>query len=328
MSRLPNITPFQSRVALIDKSSHTLGKVILSLVHQRQPRERVAQPTVLLQASGKVGEKRDRRLFERRGHLPFQGSGVARSRREDHTRIRGQSLARQIDGFAIRAHGQRNTGKQCGRVRRDGHLSREKHRRLQGQRQGAASFESQLGWRFLRLHGRVERHQATRLMGQNSEQVQVELWSHTETVHGDLPLTQAGQQRPQLRSFNQIGGTHPIADVRDVGRSIRRSGLQRGFKNRPQVRRAERHPYLECLQSRFHFTAAWSMEAVVESLSLDINREQADAIRFRQRLKQCVQHRKTVLAVGTHLAGRGVDQDHMVASDHTLRQLTGLQYDR
>ena len=158
--------------------------------------------------------------------------------------------------------------------------------------------------------------------------MQVELWSHTETVHGDLSLTQAGQQRPQFRRFDEIGGTHPIANIRDVGRSIRRSGLQRGFKNRPQVRRAERHPCLECLQSRFHFTAAWSMEAVVESLSLDIDREQADAIRFRQRLKQGVQHRKTVLAVGTHLAGRGVDQDHVVASDHTLRQLTDLQYDR
>ena len=94
-----------------------------------------------------------------------------------------------------------------------------------------------------------------------------------------------------------------------------------------QVGRTQRNSRLKCVKAGLNSVTSRRVESLIERLGLNINCEQANAVRLRQRLQQRHQNRMTMLTMLANLTGRRVDQDDVISGNDASRQFARLQHD-
>ncbi len=159
----------------------------------------------------------------------------------------------------------------------------------------------------------VDQQQAAGALGERSQQVQIGLRADGVRVDDHLPVGRAVQKGVQFVRGDQSRRTHSIADVKHVATGVLAELIDGRFETGQQIGRPQRSAALQAPDGSLQPLIADRDETLFgQTFGDHIHRIQGDPIALGQGCKNRLQHGQRLLAMGAHLAGGGIEEDHVV----------------
>jgi len=220
-----------------------------------------------------------------------------------------QGAPAQVHGRAVGANRKCLGGNQPGILQSDVQRLRVEDRRGQGRRESPRNDLRRAGPGI----GDVLQNQSPRVLAENPQQLQIGPRSDRVAVHGDFTTAQLRQQLLHGGLLDQLGRAHPVADVEDRAAAGVIELTQPMSEGLLHVRRAGGEPPAEGSDRFVKLLRPDRYEPFAHVAGFDVHGGEAGAISFRQQGEQRLEHGQCLFAVRAHLAGRGVDENHVVA---------------
>ena len=233
---------------------------------------------------------------------------------EFHLELVGCQVLTQQNRFPVKPHGRQCLGIESGNFGQGDNLFGVEHRCHRGPGDLTCRIIHTL-WLItaVRNYSRFIQHDhAASVLSKSSQQKQIGARTDCKAIHWHCRGTHVGQQFGHGSRLNQLGRAETVADVQYRTSSRARKALESGSQGEFHVRGTQRNSVCHLREPGLQCGAADCNEAVGQGGCGDIGGDQLHAIACWQRATDSCCHRHRPGMKFTRLAGRGVDQDHVV----------------